>query len=134
MKDTTPLANINFSTIAKPKVLNQIANVNNFEPNEDITGVCTSLEEWAFCILKPKQQVQLTELVETDSQTASRIKKVHEENQQQFKIMTTDFTSNTNDFETGINNLAELDTNTNRNKDLSFYELVLWVNKLIGKL
>ena len=76
----------------------------------------------------------MSELVETDSQTASRIERVHEENQQQFKIMTTDFTSNTNDFETGINNLAELDTNTNRNKDLSFYELVLWVNKLIGKL
>jgi hypothetical protein len=57
MKDTTPLANINFSTIAKPKVLNQITNVNDFKPNEDITGVCTvctSLEEWAFRILKPK--------------------------------------------------------------------------------
>ena len=39
MKDTTPLANINFSTIAKPKVLNQITNVNDFKPNEDITGV-----------------------------------------------------------------------------------------------
>ncbi len=128
MMDTTPLANINFSTIAKPKVLNQITNVNDLKPNEDITGVCTSLEEWAFCILKPKQQVQLSELVETDSQTASRIERVHEENQQQFKIMTTDFTSNTNDVETEIDNLAELDTNTNRNKDLSFYELALRVN------
>ena len=136
MKDTTPLANINFSTIAKPKVLNQITNVNDFKPNEDITGVCTvctSLEEWAFRILKPKQQFQLSELVETDSQTASRIKRVHEENQQQFKITTTDFTFNTNDVETGINNLAELDTNINRNKDLSFYKLALWVNKLIGE-
>jgi hypothetical protein len=75
----------------------------------------------------------LSELVETDSQTASRIERAHEENQQQFKIMITDFTSNTNDVETGIDNLAELDTNTNRNKDLSFYELVLQVNKLIGE-
>jgi hypothetical protein len=81
MKDTTPLANINFSTIAKPKVLNQISNINNFKPNEDITGVCTSLEKWAFCILKPKQQGQLLELVETDSQTASPSQRVHEENQ-----------------------------------------------------
>ena len=75
----------------------------------------------------------MSELVETDSQTASRIERVHEENQQQFKITTTDFTSNTNDVETGIENLAELDTNTNRNKDLSFYKLAFWVNKLIGE-
>ena len=75
----------------------------------------------------------MSELVETDSQTASRIKRVHEENQQQFKITTTDFTFNTNDVEMGINNLAELDTNINRNKDLSFYELALRVNKLIGE-
>jgi hypothetical protein len=95
--------------------------------------VCTSLEEWAFRILKPKQQVQLSELVEIDSQTASQIETVHEENQQQFKITTTDFTSNTNNVEMGIDNLAELDTNTNRNKDLSFYKLALCVNKLIGK-
>ncbi len=33
-------------------------------------------------------------------------KRVHKENQQQFKIMTTDFTSITNDIETRINNLA----------------------------
>ncbi len=75
----------------------------------------------------------MSELLETDSQTASRNERVHEENQQQLKITTTDFTSNTNDVETGINNLAELDTNTNRNKDLSFYKLVLRVNKLIGE-
>ena len=75
----------------------------------------------------------MSELVETDSQTASQIKRVHEGNQQQFKITTTDFTFNTNDVETGINNLAELDTNINRNKDLSFYELALRVNKLIGE-
>ncbi len=75
----------------------------------------------------------MSELVETDSQKTSRIKRVHEENQQQFKIMTTDFTSNTNDVEMGIDNLTELDTNTNRNKDLSFYKLVLRVNKVIGE-
>jgi hypothetical protein len=74
MKDTTPLANINFSAAAKPKVLTQITNVNQFKPNEDITGVCTSLEEWALRILKPNQAVQLQELVDTDSETASRIK------------------------------------------------------------
>ncbi len=45
MKDTTPLANINFSTAAKPEVLTQITNVNQFKLKEDITGACTSLEE-----------------------------------------------------------------------------------------
>ncbi len=38
-----------------------------------------------------------------------------------------------NKLQTGVDNLAELDTNTNRNKDLSFYKLALWVNKLIGE-
>jgi hypothetical protein len=53
MKDTTPLANINFSAAAKPKVPTQITNLNQFKPNEDVTGVFTSLEEWVLHILKP---------------------------------------------------------------------------------
>jgi hypothetical protein len=57
-KDTTPLANINFATVEKPKVLIQITSVNDLKPKEDITGVCTSLEEWAFCILKPNQNIR----------------------------------------------------------------------------
>ncbi len=73
MKDTTPLANINFPAAAKPKVLTQITNVDQFKPKEDITGVCTSLEEWALRILKPNQTVQLQDLVDTDSETESRI-------------------------------------------------------------
>jgi hypothetical protein len=67
MKDNTPLANINFSAAAKPKVPTQITNVDQFKPKEDITGVCTSLEEWALRILKPNQTVQLQDLVDTDS-------------------------------------------------------------------
>ncbi len=57
MKDTTLLANINFSAAAKPKVLTQITNVDQFKPKEDITGVCTSLEEWTLRILKLNQAV-----------------------------------------------------------------------------
>ncbi len=57
MKDTTQLAHINFSAAAKPKVLTQNTNVDQFKPKEDITGVCTSLEEWALCILKPNRTV-----------------------------------------------------------------------------
>ena len=133
MKDTTPLANINFSAAAKPKVLTQITNLDQFKPNEDITGVCTSLEEWALRILKPNQTVQLQDLVDTDSETESRIKRVQEEILQEFKITTTNFTSDTNDIETENNHLAKLDTNTKRNKNLSVYELAHQVNKLISE-
>jgi hypothetical protein len=117
MKDTTPLANINFSAAAKPKVLTQITNVDQFKPKEDITGVCTSLEEWALHILKPNQTVQLQDLVDTDSETESRIKRVQEEILQEFKITTTDFISDTDNVDTENDNLAKLDTNTKRNKD-----------------
>jgi hypothetical protein len=133
MKDTTPLANINFSAAAKPKVLTQITNVDQFKPNKDVTGVCTSLEEWVLRILKPNQAVQLQELVDTDSETERRIKRVQEEILQEFKITTTNFTSDTNDIETENNNLAKLDTNTKRNKNLSVYKLAHQVNKLISE-
>jgi hypothetical protein len=112
MKDTTPLADINFSAAAKSNVLTQITNVDQFKPKEDITGVCTSLEEWTLCILKLNQAVQLQELVDADSETERRIKRVQEEILQEFKITTTNFTSDTNDVETENDNLAKLDTNT----------------------
>jgi hypothetical protein len=133
MKDTTPLANINFSAAAKPKILTKITNVDQFKPNEDITGVCTSLEEWVLRILKPNQAVQLQVLVDTDSETASRIKRIQEEILQEFKITTTDFTSDTNNVDTVNNNLAKLDANTKRNKDLPIYKLAHQVNALISE-
>jgi hypothetical protein len=133
MKDTTPLANINFSAAAKPKVLTQITNVDQFKPKEDITGVCTSLEEWALRILKPNRTVQLQDLIDTGSETESRIKRVQEEILQEFKIMTTDFTSDPDNVDTENDNLAKLDTNTKRNKDLSTYELAHKVNALISE-
>ncbi len=119
MKDTTPLANINFSAAAKPRVLTQITNVDQFKPNKDVTVVCTALEEWVLRILNPNQAVQLQELVDTDSETECRIERVQEKILQEFKIRTTNFTSDTNDVETENNNLAELHTNTKRNRNLS---------------
>jgi hypothetical protein len=133
MKDTTPLANINFSAAAKPKVLTQITNIDQFKPNKDVTGVCTSSEEWALRILKPNQAVQLQELVDTDSETEHHIERVQEEILHEFKITTTNFTFDTNDVETKNDNLAKLDINTKRNKNLSVYELAHQVNKLISK-
>jgi hypothetical protein len=65
----------------------------------------------------------LQELVDTDSETERHIERVQEEILQEFKITTTNFTSDTNDIETENDNLAKLDTNTKRNKKSSVYEL-----------
>ncbi len=91
------------------------------------------MEEWSLRILKLNQAVQLQELVDADSETECRIKRVQEEIQQEFKITTINFTSDTNDIETENNNLAKLDTNTKKNKKMSVYELAHQVNKLIGE-
>ena len=61
MKDKTPLANINFSTVSEPNNLTQITKIKNFKPKEDIKEVCTSLEEWALCILYPNTSNQRSE-------------------------------------------------------------------------
>jgi hypothetical protein len=62
----TPLANINFSSDLSPNILTQITKITQFKPSEEITGVCTSLEEWALPILQPEkeQEFQLKELYE----------------------------------------------------------------------
>ncbi len=75
----------------------------------------------------------MQDLVNTDSETESRIKRVQEEILQEFKITTTDFTSDTNNVDTENYNLAKLDTNTKRNKDLSIYKLAHQVNALISE-
>jgi hypothetical protein len=55
LKDTAPLANINFCKFSKQLVLQQITNVTEFKPLEDKKGVMTSLEEWALRILRPSK-------------------------------------------------------------------------------
>ncbi len=76
----------------------------------------------------------MQELVDTDSETECRIESVQEKILQEFKIMSTKFISDTNEVETENNNLAKLDTNTKRNKNLSVYKLAHQVNKLISEL
>jgi hypothetical protein len=133
-KTTTPLVNINFSTAKKPNVIVQITNVNQLKPNEDMTGVCTSLEEWAFCILKPKHQVQLTELVKNDTESEERFSKANDKNEQKmFEFSDRDLTTDTNENETEINNHGEFDTQTSKNNDLSFCQLACRVNMFIDK-
>ncbi len=67
----------------------------------------------------------MQDLVDTDSERESRIERVQEEILQEFKITTTDFTSDTDNVDT--------DTNTKRNKDLSIYELAHKVTALISE-
>ncbi len=55
MKDKTPLANINFSSVSEPNNLTQITKIKQFKPKEEIKGVCTSLEEWVLRILYPNE-------------------------------------------------------------------------------
>jgi hypothetical protein len=62
LMDTTPLANINFSSVSTPNILTQITKIKQFKPFEEIKGVCTSLVEWALRILQPDQELQLKEL------------------------------------------------------------------------
>jgi hypothetical protein len=76
MKETTPLANINFSSVSTPNTLTQITKVKQVKPTEEIKGVCTSLEEWALCILSAPEQIQLKELYNNDSETQHRVDRV----------------------------------------------------------
>ncbi len=78
LKDTTPLANINFSSVSTPNVLTQITKIKSFKPFEEIMGVYTSLEEWALRILQPDQEFQLKELYNNDPETAQHWDRVME--------------------------------------------------------
>jgi hypothetical protein len=136
MKDTTPLANINFSSVSKPNILTQITKIKQFKPKEDIKGVCTSLEEWALRILYPNEALQMNKLYNEDSETAQRLDRVissqREKHQKMFKITTTVFPSAKDRIDSNTENgdLKGLDTNTNRNDGLSSQQLALMVNKV----
>ncbi len=53
MAKNAPLENITFSKFDSPEEKEVINNVSQFKPEKGKKGVCTSLEEWAFLILKP---------------------------------------------------------------------------------
>jgi hypothetical protein len=94
LKDTTPLANMNFSSVSTPNVLTQSTKIKQFKPFEEIKGVCTSLEEWAIRILKPDQEFQLEELYDNDPETAQHWDRVMgEKKRTPFKITTKIFTA-----------------------------------------
>ena len=94
LKDTTPLANINFSSVSTPNVLTHITKIKQFKPFEEIKGVCTSLEEWVLHILQPDQEFQLMELQDNDPETAQHWDRVMEgKKHATFEITTKIFTA-----------------------------------------
>ncbi len=136
LKDTTPLANINFSSISTPNVPTQITKIKQFKPFEEIKGVCTSLEEWALRILQPDQEFQLKELYNDDPETAQRWDRVMEGKKcATFKITTKIFTAAKDNIDgnTENNDLNGLDTNANRHEGQSNQELALIVNTTLIK-
>jgi hypothetical protein len=93
LKDTAPLANINFCKFYEQHVLKQITNVTEFKPLEDKKGVFTSLEEWALRIFKPKQEFQLNDLFDPDDDTKQHWNRIAGNVPPLFEITDKDFTT-----------------------------------------
>ena len=128
-----PLLNINFSTIEKPGFIEQITSVHQFKPNEEVPGVCTSLEEWAFRILKPKHQVQFTELVEYDVESEERFIRANQDDQERFEFSERDLTTDYDKDESEINYDGQYNTETSKNTDLSPFELASQLNVFLDE-
>jgi hypothetical protein len=136
LKDTTPLANINFFSVSTPNVLTQITKIKQFKPFEEIKGVYTSLEEWALHILQPDQEFQLKELYDNDPETAQRWDRVMEWKKcATFKVTTKVFTAAKDNIDgnTDHDKLDGLDNNANRHEGQSNQELALIVNTALIK-
>jgi hypothetical protein len=124
MGKSTPLANIIFCIYDNQQVLIPILTVEAFEPSEGKEGVCTSLEEWALHILKPKQEFQLRGLYEKDDETKMRWKRViHNTVQATFCITDMDFTTASNGSESENKDIESLDTKAKRQQGKSNLEL-----------
>ena len=76
MKETTPLVDINFSSVISPNTLTPITKLKKFKPKEDTKDVCSSLEEWALRILSAPEEIQLKELYDKDSEKQNCVDKV----------------------------------------------------------
>jgi hypothetical protein len=132
-KQTMPLANINFSTLEKPGVIEQITSIDQFKPNEEVLGVCTSLEEWAFRILKPKHQVQLRELVNYDFESEERFLRATQDELERFEFSERDLTTNHDEDESEINYDGQYNTETSKNTELSPFELACQLNVFLDE-
>ncbi len=137
MKETTPLANINFSGVSTPNSLTQITKIKQFKPTEDIKGVCTSLEEWALRILSLHEDIQLKELYDNDSETEHCMDRVldslNKKRQKKSYITDTNLPSTKENIDSNTEHkeLEGLDTNTNKNEGLSNQELAVMVNRVL---
>jgi hypothetical protein len=129
LKNTAPLANINFSKYSQQQVVEQITHVKQFKPLENREGFCTSLEEWALHILKPKEWFQLELLYDKDKDTKLRWNRVTEEVQPLFQIIDKNLsTTATNSGDIENNNLDSLNTSMKRQQGVSTNDLVATVN------
>ncbi len=134
VKNTAPLVSINFSKYSTQNLLTQITKVNQFKPFKEKKGVCTSLEEWALCILQPNQDFQLKGLYDNDPETAQHWDRVTGKKCTTFKITEKDFTISNTDSEIGNNDIEGLDTKAKRHEGQSNQELALIVNSALIKL
>jgi hypothetical protein len=134
LKNTAQLANINFSKYSTQNNLTQITQVKQFKPFEEKKGVCTSLEEWALCILQPNKEFQMKVLHVTDPETAQLQDRVTGKKCTTFKITENDFTISNTDSDTGNNDIKGLDTEANRHEGQSNQELALIVHSALIKL
>jgi hypothetical protein len=70
LKNTAPLANINFSQYLQQLVSEQFTLVKDFKSLENRDGVCMSLKEWALRILTPAKKFPLENLYNKDKETS----------------------------------------------------------------
>jgi len=118
---TTPLMNIYFSKAMKPDDKTQITSVNQIKPTEGNSGVCTSLEEWAFSILKKNEIVDDGSKI--NKETEDRWNRA-EKHTTPFKITDHDFTKKTDVSNDPEKNL-DLNTNASRLENIDHDELML---------
>lgn len=132
-KQTMPLANINFSTLEKPGLIEQVTSIDQFKPHGEISGVCTSLEEWAFRILRPKHRSQFEELIRFDLESEERFVRATEDELQMFEFSAKDLIINNDEDESEIKYDGQYNTETSKNSDLSQLELASQLNLFLDE-
>ena len=118
---TTPLANMYFSKAEKSEDKTLITSANQIKPTEGKSGVCTSLEEWAFCILRPNEIVDDGSKINKETEDRWNRAEKHTE---PFKITDHDFTKKT-DVSNDPENTLDLNTNASRLENIDRDELML---------
>jgi hypothetical protein len=128
MAKSAPLANINFSKKLSRDDKDVIKNVLQFKSEEGKYGVCTSLEEWAFLILKR----MFTHAYYADEESVMHWNRTSNM-RLKFFISNIDFTKD-GGCVPEMSASESLNTNANRFNNIPKNELVLNVSKMITNL